>query len=142
MHTALGYAAMAEGKTQEALDELRRGDVAYDGAPAHECAPCLPYDLARAFDAGGMPDSAIFMYERYLTTPYWLKARAALDPVRVPTIHERLGQLHEAAGRLDKAAEHYRTFIDIWKNADPELQPRVAVAREKLRRMALDSPRN
>ncbi len=141
LHRAMGEIALAEGKPRVALDEFRRGDVGYDGVPADECAPCLPFNLARAYDSANVADSAIVMYERYLATPYWLRFLPQLDPVRVPMIHERLGQLYETVGRTDKAAEHYNAFITLWKNADAELQPRVAVAREKLRRMALDAPR-
>ncbi len=31
--------------------------------------------------------------------------------------------------------EHYRAFIELWKDADPELQPRVATARQRLRKL-------
>lgn len=50
-------------------------------------------------------------------------------------IHERLGQLYEAKGNAEKAAEHYRKFIDLWKNADAALQPRVAEARRRLAKL-------
>ena len=141
LHTVLGEIALAENKPLEAIAEFRRGDVGYDGAPAHECAPCLPERLARAFEAAGQADSAITMYEQYLATPFWLKADRELDPVLVPKIRERLGQLYETVGNTEKAAANYRAFVDLWRNADPELQPRVAAAREKLRRMSLDAPR-
>ena len=72
------------------------------------------------------------MFERYLATPYWDKIVPTLDPIRVPAIHERLGQIYEAKGNAAKAAEHYRAFIELWKNADPELQPRVTEARRRL----------
>ena len=58
--------------------------------------------------------------------------RMATDPLRLPAAHERLGQLYEAKGNTTKAVEHYQAFIDLWKNADPELQPRVAGARRRL----------
>jgi len=58
-----------------------------------------------------------------------------MDPLRVPAIRERLGQLYESMGKTDKAAENYRAFIQLWKNADPELQPRVADARRRLARL-------
>jgi hypothetical protein len=136
LHETLGEVALAEHKPPEALAEFRKGDVDYDGAPANECAPCLAFNLARAFDAAGQADSAVAMFERYLGTPYWLKASPELDPVRVPAIRERLGQLHEAKGNAEKAAENYRAFIELWKNADPELQPRVAEARRRLAKLA------
>ena len=37
-------------------------------------------------------------------------------------------------GRLDEAAESYRKFLDIWKNATPE-QPEMAEARRALERI-------
>jgi tetratricopeptide (TPR) repeat protein len=135
LHWALAEILLAEGKPREAITEFRLGDVGYDRAPVHECAPCLPFDLARAFDGATMPDSAIAMYERYLATPFWVKYALPLDPVRVPAIHERLGQLYEAQGNAGKSAEHYQKFIELWKNADPELQPRVTAARERLKKL-------
>ena len=135
LHTAQGEIALAERRTAEALTEFLRGDVGYDGQPANECAPCLPFNLARSHDAAGQSDSAIVMFERYLATPYWFKIVPGLDPVRKPAIHERLGQLYEAKGSTEKAAEHYRAFIELWKNADPELQPRVAAAKERLKKL-------
>jgi tetratricopeptide (TPR) repeat protein len=142
LHSALGEIALADRKPLDALVEFRRGDVGYDGLPADECAPCLPFNLARAFDAAGKPDSAAVMFERYLSTPYWLKIDAEMDPVRLPAIHERLGQLYESMGNTEKAIEHFRAFIELWKNADPELQPRVADARKRLARLTpVEKPR-
>jgi tetratricopeptide (TPR) repeat protein len=134
-HVALGYVALAEGKPQVALAEFRRGDIGYDGKPAGECAPCLSLNLARAFEAAGQRDSAATMYERYLTTPYWLKLNVEMDPANRPSIHEHLAQLYEAMGNTAKAAEQYRQFIELWKNADAELQPRVAEARRRLAKL-------
>jgi len=135
VHYALGEIALASGKPRDALEEFRRADIGYDGAPADECAPCLPFDLARAYDAAGRPDSAAIMFERYLATPFAFKVDAELDPTRVPAIRERLGQLYEAMGNTAKAIENYRAFIELWKNADPELQPRVADAKRRLSRL-------
>ena len=141
-HVALGYVALAEGKPQVALTEFRRGDVGYDGKPADECTPCLSLNLARAFEAAGQKDSAAVMYERYLATPSWFKLQAELDPVSRPAAHEHLGQLYEAMGNTPKAAEQYRQFIELWKNADPELQPRVAEARRRLAKLTpVEKPR-
>ncbi len=135
LHAALGEIALASGNTREALTEFRRSDVAFDGQPADECAPCLAFNLGRVFDAARMPDSAAFYFERYLATPFAFKVAPDMDPVRLPAIHERLGQIYESLGQTDKAIENYRAFIELWKNADPELQPRVADARKRLARL-------
>jgi tetratricopeptide (TPR) repeat protein len=142
LHTALAELALASNKPLEAVEEFRRGDVAYDGAPADDCASCLPFNLGRAFDAAGKSDSAVAMFERYLATPGWYKADPPMDPLRVPAIRERLGQLYESMGKTDKAVENYRAFIELWKNADPELQPRVADARRRLAKLTpVERPR-
>ena len=52
---------------------------------------------------------------------------------QLPIAHERLGRLYEEMGRLEKGREAYRRFVEAWKNADPELQPRVEKARQRLR---------
>jgi tetratricopeptide (TPR) repeat protein len=142
LHQALGEIALASGHPQEALAEFRRGDIGYDGAPADECAACVFFDLGRAYDAVGKADSATMMFERYLSTPYWFRAVPELDPIRVPAIRERLGQLYESMGNTEKAAENYRAFIDLWKNADAELRPRVTDARQRLTRLTpVEKPR-
>jgi tetratricopeptide (TPR) repeat protein len=135
MHSALGELALSAGKPRDAITEFRRSDIGYDGAPADECAPCLSFKLARAYDAAGKPDSAALMFEQYIATPYWLKAEVDLDPLSIPAIRERLGQIYESLGKTDKAIENYRAFIELWKNADQELQPRVADARKRLARL-------
>jgi tetratricopeptide (TPR) repeat protein len=142
LRSTLAEIALAEGKPLDAVDEFRRGDVGYDGAPADECGACLFFNLARAFDAAGRPDSAVLYFEKYLATPYWQKADVNADPIRLPAIRERLGQLYESLGNTQKAADEYRAFIELWKNADAELQPRVADARQRLTRLtAVEKPR-
>jgi hypothetical protein len=59
----------------------------------------------------------------------------APDPLYLAPAQERLAQLYEARGDLAKAAEHYRTFIRLSKNADRELQPRVAEGQRRLTRI-------
>jgi len=142
LHHALGEIALAEGKPLDAVAEYRRGDVASDGAPSSECAGCLAFDVARAYDAARRPDSAAAYFERYLATPFWGRASLELDPVRVPAIRERLGQLYESMGNTDKAAENYRAFVELWKNADADLQPRVADARKRIAHLTpVEKPR-
>jgi eukaryotic-like serine/threonine-protein kinase len=102
----------------------------------------LPLSLAYVFDAAGQPDSAIAMFERYLSENFAARGGVGLDGISLARTHERLGQLYEAKGQNDKAAEHYRKFIELWKNADPELQPRVRAAQERLRKLTpVERPR-
>jgi len=32
-----------------------------------------------------------------------------------------LGKIHEQQGNTAKATEHYQKFLDLWKDADPEI---------------------
>jgi tetratricopeptide (TPR) repeat protein len=139
LHEALGEIALAESKPAEAVAEFRRADILPDG-PATACLVCLAANLGRAFDVAHQSDSAIANYEKYLTTPYIERLDAPLfaafadpvDPMYLAGVRRRLGELYEAKGDTAKAVEHYRAFIEQWKNADPELQPRVAEVRRRL----------
>lgn len=42
------------------------------------------------------------------------------------------GEIFEALGRKPEAIEAYRRFITLWTDADPELQPMVTQARERI----------
>ena len=139
LHDALGEIALAENKPTEAIAEFRRGDVLPDG-PAHDCTVCLPINLARAFDAAHQSDSAIVNYERFLTTPYFERMDFPLfvqftdppDPTYLAGVQRRLGELYEAKGDTAKAVAHYRAFVEQWKSAEPELQPRVAEVKRRI----------
>jgi tetratricopeptide (TPR) repeat protein len=122
-HTVQGAVAFAEGQYGEAVDEYRRSDVG-------ECVTCTLYPLARAYEASGQPDSARSVYEQLLSRP---------DPFRLfadqgagALTLERLGQLYDERGDWEKAAEYYARFVELWKDADPELQPRVEAAQQRL----------
>ena len=138
IHSSTGEILLAERRYPEAEAEFRRADGAPDG-PANGCRICLPWRLGRAFDAAGQPDSAIAMYEQVLSLPQW--GRQALDGIALPYVHERLGALYESRGDAVKAAGHYRALMDLWKNADAELRPRVDAARAAVRRLADVEPR-
>ena len=135
LHDALGEIALAQNKPRDALVEFRKGDVAYDGQPATECAPCHEFNLARAFDAAGMADSAIAAYERFVETPYFNRIEET-DPLGLAGAYKRLGELYEAKGDRRRAASRYQQFITLWKDADPGLQPRVAEVKRRLARLS------
>ncbi len=44
----------------------------------------------------------------------------------------RLGEIAERQGRPDEAAQHYSRVLELWRNADPSLQPLVKEARARL----------
>ena len=110
------------------LREAWKADSLPDG-PSGDCVHCIDVDLGRLFDLANQPDSAIAHWEAYLNYP---THEAGRDAVFLPGIHKRLGELYEAKGATQKAISHYTAFIELWKNADKELQPKVTEARTRL----------
>jgi tetratricopeptide (TPR) repeat protein len=141
-HRALADIAIAEGRPRDAVNEIRAGDRGSDGTK-DQCASCTYAALGRAFDLASMPDSAIANFEASLSTPYAFRLIGNLyrparngDVRHLAGTYKRLGELYEAKGDREKAASNYAKFIDLWKNADPELQPKVAEVRKRLARLS------
>ena len=124
--------AMAAGKYRDAIDLFRASDRQPDG-PRRACQTCSDPEIGLAFDRMDQPDSAIVVYEHYLKTPDPL--RWELDGWELARILRRLGELYEAKGDRQKAIEYYQRFVAEWKDADPELQPRVREIRQRLARL-------
>jgi len=120
-----GEIARAEGRIEEGFDFLRAASDA-------GTTSVLPHAiLSWAYDQSGMADSALVAHHRYVDGPHFVD-RLSFDHLYLPVAYERLGQLHEERGELEEAAKYYRLFVDLWSEADPELQPRVQAAREAL----------
>jgi hypothetical protein len=58
-----------------------------------------------------------------------------INAVAFPSVRQRLGELYEQKGNVEKALEHYSAFVELWKDADPELQPRVRDVRGRIQRL-------
>ena len=132
-HGAAAAVALADGRVQDAINGYRAW---YAEA---NCAVCGLFDLARAYERAGQRDSALAVYERAVTTPGMLRAfeeAATLGPT-----YRRLGELYEERGQLDKARDYYGRFVDLWKDADPELQPIVRDVRGRLAKLAAEPSR-
>jgi hypothetical protein len=74
------------------------------------------------------------VFERYVQAPEG-GGRIEVDALALAGAHKRLGELYEAKGERQKAASEYAKFVELWKNADPELQPHVREVKEKLARL-------
>ena len=119
----------------------------YDAAAAsyrEATGPTFPWarlpDLARAYDLGGHADSALAVYARYAAGSEF--GRLTSDATYLGPSLKRLGELYEEKGDRDNAAKAYARFIELWKNADAELQPHVIEARRRLEKLTpVEKPR-
>jgi tetratricopeptide (TPR) repeat protein len=128
-HGAMAEILMAEKKPLEAIREIWASDSLPDG-PSTDCAHCTDADLGRAYDLANKPDSAIAHWERHIAESFTRGTGG--DALFLAGIHTRLGELYEAKGDTTRAESHYTAFVDLWKNADPELQPKVAEVKKRL----------
>jgi tetratricopeptide (TPR) repeat protein/tRNA A-37 threonylcarbamoyl transferase component Bud32 len=133
MHQALGEIALAERRYADAVAEFRRGDIDADGRPTGGEPLRIHFNLGRAFDLLNQPDSAIAHFETYTQTPDF--SRLDTDVDALAGIEKRLGELYDAKGDREKAISHFSKFVELWKNADPDLQPAVADAKRRLARL-------
>jgi tetratricopeptide (TPR) repeat protein len=117
--------AIGEGRPNEALSAIRaaRG--------YRSCVRCFRYQEGLAWEALGQPDSAIAAYETALGVEDDMGTFAA-DAYTLPQVRRQLGALYEARGNRAKAVEQYSAFLDLWRGADPELQPQVREVKERL----------
>ena len=96
------------------------------------CSYCVDPPMALAFDRAGMPDSTLVYLERWADSGeniwevgwYWDWA---------PVAYLRLGELYEAKADTVKAVDFYGRFTELWREADPEFQPKV---KDIIRRIA------
>ena len=88
--------------------------------------PLTADGIAQLLARRGQIDKAIEEYRLLMTTGPGTGLRRLINPI----YHFRVAGLYEKKGDKAKAIEHYRKFLEIWKNADPGLpEPGLAKAR-------------
>jgi hypothetical protein len=125
----LGWIALAEGRPNVAVTEFR-------ASMTQRCHGCSLVALGLAFDLSGATDSALFYYGQYDQLGLGPSEGLTVDALWRPVVLRRLGELYEQKGESGTASPFYKRFVEVWKNADPDLQPKVAAARAKLRAFA------
>jgi eukaryotic-like serine/threonine-protein kinase len=127
---AEGDIAFAEGRWREAIADYRHwNDVS-------GCTPCGLFEIGRAFDRLGQTDSALANYIASTTTPAPGRV-LSVGYAQAPAYH-RIGEIYESQGDRTKALAYYQKFVDLWKDADPELQPLVRDARARIARLTAE----
>ncbi|UCC73646.1 MAG: hypothetical protein JSV86_03520 [Gemmatimonadota bacterium] len=71
----------------------------------------------------------------------WLAPIGGLDGERsyIGVKHLRMAEIYEQLGDREKAVHHYGRFITFWRDADPELRPRVDAARRAIEALSPDT---
>jgi tetratricopeptide (TPR) repeat protein len=120
---ALGRIALAEGDAGQALEFFRRADRG-------RCSICPKLGMAMSFEAAGQPDSALAWYESYLedrqpNRMYW-------DQAGLGYSLQKAARLADLLDDTEKAALYYARFVELWADADDELQPQVEAAQSRL----------
>jgi tetratricopeptide (TPR) repeat protein len=117
------FLALAENKPQDAAASYAEAAKA-DLGP-EQIGPWRAY----ALDLANQPDSAIVEFERFVA---YRDPTYSLRRDYLAGSYKRLGELYDAKGNTAKSIEYYQKFTDLWKDADPELQPKVREARARL----------
>ena len=127
-HTLAGsiraHVAAAGGRAREALADL---DAAgWEAAASVFVAEAYDrYFRAELLEQAQREDEALGWFHS-------IAERAAYELVYSAPSHLRQAEIYDRRGQRDLAVQHYRRFIELWREADPELQPAVAEARRRL----------
>ena len=125
---ARGAIAVAQNRPQDAVPLFR---AAWDSS---NCTSCGLFELASTYEQLRQPDSALATYRRYIDTPGL--DRFLDDAINLAPVYRRLGDLYAERGDRANAGVYYNKLLDLWKNADPELQPIVADVKQRLAHIA------
>jgi tetratricopeptide (TPR) repeat protein len=126
-------ATTAQSKAWNAMQAIAAGQwgaaaTAVSSTCDTTCADGLWYGYL--LDRAGKTDSAQRIYQRVVDRPQF--ARTTNELTFYPVALLRLGEMYRANNDPVRARLYLNRFIDLWKSADPELQPMVRRAREAL----------
>jgi hypothetical protein len=135
LHDAAGaYLALARADSAQALGLLQ-------SIPDTLCSEndCFYEKLteARLLNAVGQARQAGAVLDTWVWTGGSLALPAVASPLFVLGVLER-GRIAEGLGERQKARESYQFVTDVWRHADPELEPYVREARAGLKRLAAE----
>jgi ATP/maltotriose-dependent transcriptional regulator MalT len=128
VHTSRARLALADKQPARAVNEvmqLRDRGPEFVGKPTMPLTSSVRFARAEVFAAAGRPADALKWYGAFEhTSPFGHAYVAAAELRRAELLY--------ATGDRTGAAPHYAKVVALWKDADPELQPVVAVARRRM----------
>ena len=127
---AQAFFALAEGRLDDGRDRFLQSDRG-------SCPVCVLPGLAQLYDRQGNTDSLFAVLDRYVNS--FDDDRFMIDALELPGAYVRLGELYEARGDRENAIDYYDRFVNLWRNADAELQPQVDDVRGRISRLAAES---
>jgi tetratricopeptide (TPR) repeat protein len=125
-HHLRGMIDLKQGNYPEAIENLEKALSLQTIDPNDKRADYIE-SLAKAYADSGDIDKAQAEYEKITST---VVNRYSYGDVYARSFYE-LGKIYEQKDWKGKAIEQYEKFLDLWKNADPEL-PEVEEARKRL----------
>jgi tetratricopeptide (TPR) repeat protein len=128
LERARARTALLRAPSLQTIEAFRRYDT-------ESCPICELPEIGRGYDAIGERDSAIAVYRRFTDTS-WLN-RINADGAWLAIVLRRLGELYEEAAQPEDAVVYYGRFLELWRDADTELQPQVQAVRRRM--MAITS---
>ena len=120
--------ALREGRPDESLQHLELARAAEYGL-LHNYSQLLLGDVYLAL--GRLPEAAAELEAVAGTANVFFGDTRSHPPLQ-PVAHERLGRLYLVLGDTTAALTHLARFVELWREADPELQPRVQEAQGTL----------
>jgi eukaryotic-like serine/threonine-protein kinase len=124
-YRARGWIALADKRPRDAVVEFQ--EITRNG----QRADLGWWETGLAYEQANLADSAVGAYERAVR-PEASGWRIQEDPWSKAPSLKRLGELYDARGDRTRAVEYYGRFVDLWKEADPVLQPAVREAKARL----------
>jgi tetratricopeptide (TPR) repeat protein len=130
-YRARGWIALTEGRAADAVKAFTAG------RQADTCPDCGAWEEGLAFERANQPDSALAAYERAVRLGSVWKPNG--DTWGLAPSLKRLGELYEERGDRQRAIDYDTKFLDLWKNADPVLQPSLREVKARLARLTSEA---
>ncbi len=133
-HSVRAHIAWAQERPADALAALEQIRVELTFPYMHNSAftnhVLERFLRAEALNVLGRHEEALRWYQ---SVGLWTHSPSSV-PFIAPS-HLRRAEIYERLGDERQAVEHYTRFLDLWKDADPELQPTVRDVRQRLAKL-------